>query len=332
MKKFLNDPFDFVDELITGIVKAHSDKYTLVKGDTKCLIRTGSPIENKVAIATGGGSGHLPVFLGYVGDGLVDGCAVGNVFSSPTAKQMYKVTKAIDAGKGVLYLYGRYQGDMMNFDKAADMAGEDGIEVASLTVSDDIASAPAEEWQKRRGIAGIFFAYKIAGAKAKLGGSLAEVKEVTEKALKWIRTLGVATSSCILPAVGKKTFDIEEDLMEIGMGIHGEPGIERVPMKTSKETAEILVDRIMADLPFKSGDEVSVLVNSLGGTPLEELYILYNDIYPLLEEKGLKIYRNFIDRYACSMEMQGVSLTLMKMDDELKELIDLPVDSPLLNL
>lgn len=332
MKKILNDPFDFVDDMVGGIIAAHGNNYKLVENDKKCLVRVESPIKGKVAIATGGGSGHLPVFLGYVGEGLVDGCSIGNVFSSPTAKQMLRVTKAINAGKGVLYIYGRYQGDLMNFEKAADMAREEEIQVETLMVSDDIASAPPEEWEKRRGIAGLFFAYKIAGAKAKLGAQLSDVKSVTEKALKWIRTLGVATSSCILPAVGKKTFDIEEDKMEVGMGIHGEAGIERTDMKSSKEIAEILVNKVAGDLPFESGDDVAVLMNSLGGTPLEELFVLYNDVHPLLEARGLKVFKNYIDRYACSMEMQGASLTLMKLDDELKELIDVNADSPLLNI
>ena len=331
MKKILNDPFEFVNDMMKGIIAAHGDAYKLVDNDPKCLVRSSSPIAGKVAVATGGGSGHLPVFLGYVGDGLVDGCSVGNVFSSPTARQMLKVTRAIDSGAGILYLYGRYQGDVMNFEKAAEMAREEGIQVETLTVSDDVASSPPDQWENRRGIAGLFFAYKVAGAKARMGAPLQDVKETTQKALKVIRTLGIATSSCILPAVGKKTFDIEDDKMEIGMGIHGEAGIERTQMKSSREIAQILVDAVAEDLPFSSGDDVAILVNSLGGTPLEELYVLYGDIVPLMEERGLHIYKKYVGRFACSMEMQGVSLTMMKLDDELKELMDAAVDTPILN-
>ncbi len=332
MKKFMNDPMNFVNDMMSGIMLAHGDLYKLAANDRKCLVRKETPIEGKVAIVTGGGSGHLPVFLGYVGEGLADGCAVGNVFSSPTARQIYKVAKAVSADKGVLFLYGMYQGDMMNFDKAADMAREDGLTVESLRVSDDVASAPADRWQERRGVGGIFFAYKIAGAIAKTGASLDEVIEVTKRAITNIRTLGVAISSCILPAMGKETFEIEADKMEIGMGIHGESGVERVTMKSSKEIASILVDTVCEDAGLKAGEEVAVLVNSLGGTPLEELYILYGDIYPLLEARGLKVYKKYIDRYACSMEMQGASLSLMRLDPELKELLDAEAASPFLNL
>lgn len=328
MKKFLNDPFLFVDEMMEGILEAHPESFKAVDGDLRAIVRADAPLKGKVAIATGGGSGHLPVFMGYVGKGLVDGAAIGNVFSSPTTGQMLKVTKAIDGGAGVLYLYGRYQGDMMNFDTAAEMAADEGIEVQTLLASDDVASAPPSEWQKRRGVAGLIFAYKIAGARAAEGANLSEVKASTQKALEVIRTLGVALTPCTLPAVGKPTFTIGDDEMEIGMGIHGEAGIQRGKLKSADEIAETLVQKVVEDLPFKKGDEVAVLVNSLGGTPLEELYILYRKVAKLLDETGLHIYRPYVGRYACSMEMQGASLTLMRLDAELKRLLDTPASSP----
>jgi len=328
MKKIINDPLAVVDEMMEGILAAHPDALRAVDGDLRAIVRADAPVKGKVAIATGGGSGHLPVFMGYVGKGLVDGASIGNVFSSPSTGQMLKVTRAIDGGAGVLYLYGRYQGDIMNFDTAAEMAGDEGVQVETLLVSDDVASAPPEEWERRRGVAGLFFAYKVAGAKAAEGASLAEVKATTQRALKVIRSLGVALSPCTVPAVGKPTFTLDESEMELGMGIHGEPGVFRGPMQTADEIATMLVARIVDDLPFRTGDEVAVLVNSLGGTPLEELYILYRTIARLLGERGITIYRPYVGRYACSMEMQGASLTLMRLDDELKRLLDAPAETP----
>ena len=328
MKKFINDPFDFVEELTEGIIKAHGDYYRADKGDLRIIVRQDAPIKGKVAIATGGGSGHLPVFMGYVGKGLADGACIGNVFSSPSAGQMKRVTKAIDGGAGVLYLYGRYQGDMMNFNSAAEESIKNGIRVESVIVSDDVASAPPERHSERRGVAGIFFAYKIAGAMANEMASLDEVKRVTQKAVDNTRSLGIALGPCTIPLVGKPNFEISDDEMEIGMGIHGEQGVERVKMRTADEIAATLVDRVVNDMPFVAGDEVAVLVNSLGATPLEELYVLYRKIDDLLREKGLVLHRPYVGRYACSMEMQGMSLSLMKLDDELKRLLDAPADSP----
>jgi dihydroxyacetone kinase len=328
MKKIINDPFHVVDEMMEGILLAHPNSFKSVDGDLRAIVRADAPLKGKVGIATGGGSGHLPVFMGYVGKGLVDGASIGNVFSSPTTKQMLKVTKAINGGCGVLYLYGRYQGDMMNFDTAAELAADQGIEVQTVLISDDVASAPAEEWNRRRGVAGLFFGYKIAGAKAAEGATLNEVRQTTERAASLIRSMGVALSPCTVPAAGKPTFSIGENEMEIGMGIHGEAGINRGPMKTADEIAEILVQSVVEDLPFHSGDEVAVLVNSLGGTPLEELYILYRKAAELITQAGLKIYRPYVGRYACSMEMQGASFTLMRLDEELKRLLDAPVETP----
>jgi dihydroxyacetone kinase len=328
VKKIINEPLAVVDEMLEGILKAHPGALKTAGGDLRAIVRGDAPVKGKVGIATGGGSGHFPVFMGYVGKGLIDGASIGNVFSSPTTGQMLKVTKGIDGGEGVLYLYGRYQGDMMNFDTAAEMAEDDGIHVETLLVTDDVASQPPENWQRRRGVAGLFYAYKVAGAKAAEGAKLSEVKKTTEKALSTIRSMGVALGPCIVPAVGKPTFTIGDNEMEVGMGIHGEAGIHRGPMKKADEIAEILVDAVVKDLPYKKGDKATVLVNSLGGTPLEELYILYRRVAKLLEEKGITIYHPYVGRYACSMEMQGASLTLMRLDDELKRLIDAPAETP----
>ncbi len=328
MKKIINDPFDFVEEMMKGILKAHKNDYVAVDEDLRVIVRADAPVKGKVAIATGGGSGHLPVFMGYVGPGLADGAAIGNVFSSPSTGQMLRVTKAIDAGEGVLYLYGRYQGDMMNFEAAAEKAREAGISVETVLVTDDVASAPPEKWEDRRGVAGLFFAYKVAGAKAAEGASLTEVKETAKRAVSVIRSMGVALGACVVPAVGEPNFTLAEDEMEVGMGIHGEQGIERTSMRSADEIAEILVEKIVGDLPYQPGDEVAVLVNSLGATPLEELYILYRKIDELLEAKRIRVYRAYVGRYACSMEMQGASLTLMKLDDERKRLVDYPTGSP----
>ena len=328
MKKILNDPFDFVDEMVEGIVAAHPESFRAENGDTRVIVRADAPVKGKVAIATGGGSGHLPVFMGYVGEGLADGAAIGNVFSSPSTKQMLRVTKAIDGGAGVHYLYGRYQGDMMNFSEAAEQAEKEGIRVKTVLVADDVGSAPLERHRHRRGIAGLFFAYKIAGAKAAEGASLDEVEDVTQAACDEIRSLGVALGPCTIPAIGKPNFEIADDEMEIGMGIHGEQGIERGKLKTADEIAEILADKVISDYPLKKGDSVAVLVNSLGGTPLEELYIVYRKIDAILKAKGIEIYKRYVGRYACSMEMPGVSLTLMKLNEERKRLLSAPCSSP----
>ncbi|MFL0167044.1 dihydroxyacetone kinase subunit DhaK [Candidatus Clostridium helianthi] len=328
MKKLMNKAQDFARETIEGIILAHPESLKMVNDNFRCIVRADERKANKVAIATGGGSGHLPTFLGYVGYGLADGVTVGNVFASPSAECMYEVDKAINNGAGVLHLYGRYGGDIMNFGMAEEFASLDGIEVEEVLVTDDVASAPKGEEDKRRGVAGLFYAYKIAGAAAEKMYSLKEVKEVAQKAVNNTRTMGVALSSCTVPEAGKPTFTIDDDEMEIGMGIHGEPGIERTKLKTSDEVVEQMLNRIIEDLPYESGDEVSILVNGLGATPLEELYIAYRKASKILEEKNIKIYRNYIGEFATSMEMAGLSITLLKLDSELKELLDFEAYSP----
>jgi len=328
MKKILNNPDEFVVEMLDGLLKAYPDMLDHAGEDLHCIVRANSPAKNKVGLATGGGSGHLPVFLGYVGKGMLDGCAVGDVFSSPSADQMLEVTRKINGGKGVVYIFGNYGGDIMNFDMAAEMADFEGIEVKQVLVKDDVASAPPEEAHRRRGVAGMVFAFKVAGAKADLGGSIDEVVAVTEKALSNIRSIGIGLSPCTVPMAGKPTFTIDEDEMEIGMGIHGEPGIKREKMQTADQIAERMTSAVINDLKPQKGDRLAVMVNGLGATPPEELYILYRKVYQILHKEELSIYRAYIGEYATSMEMAGASLTLFRLDDELIELLDAPAQTP----
>ena len=330
MKKFINDPNRVVEDTISGILKAYPNHLRLAKDSQRALVRANAPLKGKVAICTGGGSGHLPTFLGYVGEGLADGVSVGNVFSSPSADDMLAATKEVDGGAGVLYVFGNYQGDTMNFEMSAEMAEMEGIAVKTCIAKDDVASAPRSEIEKRRGVAGIFFAYKIAGAKANTMASLEEVAETVNKAIENTCTIGVALSSCTIPAVGKPTFTIGEDEMEVGMGIHGEPGIQRSKLVEADKVTEIMTDKVINDLPLKSGDEVAVLVNSLGATPPEELYIIYNKAHDILRDKGIQVYKTYIGEYATSMEMAGASLSLLRLDQELKALLDAPAFSPFL--
>lgn len=330
MKKLLNDPAAFADETIEGVLAAHGSHLKRAAGTPRGLIRADAPVSGKVAIATGGGSGHIPVFLGYVGPGLCDGVSIGNVFSSPSVEAMLEVTKAIDGGAGVLYLYGNYGGDIMNFDMAAEMCEMEDIRVASVRMRDDVVSAPVEEKLKRRAVAGLFFGYKIAGARAEEGASLDEVVAAAEKAAENTRSMGVALSPCIIPAVGKPNFTLAEDEMELGMGIHGERGLDRSKLMTADEVATIITERVLEDLPFASGDEVAVLVNGLGATPPEELYLLYRRAHQILMDRGITIHKAFVGEYATSMEMAGASISLLKLDDELKRCLDAPAHSPFL--
>jgi dihydroxyacetone kinase len=327
VQKIINGADAFVDEMLEGILLAHPGQLKAA-GDPRAIVRGDAPVTGKVGIATGGGSGHLPVFMGYVGEGLADGAAVGNVFASPSADQMLAVTRAIDGGAGVLYIYGNYGGDVMNFDLAAELADAEGIRVATVLGADDVASAPGGEEDRRRGIAGIFFLYKVAGARAAEGATLDEVKAVAERAAAGIRSMGVALSPCTVPSAGRPTFELPEGEMEIGMGIHGEPGIRRGPLEPADAIADQLVAAILQDLPYERGDRVAVLVNGLGATPKEELYILYRRAHQLLDEAGLRVHRVWCGEYATSLEMAGASVSLLKLDDELARLVDAPAASP----
>lgn len=326
MKKIINEATNFVDETIEGIIYAYGDKLKLLNGDKRIII-TNFPVEKgKVGIVTGGGSGHLPVFLGYVGDGMLDGCAVGNVFASPSANKMTEMIKACNYGSGVLCLYGNYGGDNMNFDMACENADFEDIKTATIRVKDDIASN--EDIGKRRGVAGMVYAFKIAGAAAKKMMPLEEVVRVTEKALNNIRTMGVALSPCIVPEVGKPTFSINENEIEIGMGIHGEPGIEVKKMMTANEIASTIFKKIITEISLNENDEVSVMVNGLGGTPLEEQLIVYRQLHIMLKGRNVNSYMPHIGEFATSMEMAGLSISILKLDEELKELLRYPAMTP----
>jgi dihydroxyacetone kinase len=328
MRTFYNKAETYVDEILEGIVSAHSDELKFAEGEKRAILRADAPIKDKVAIVTGGGSGHLPVFMGYVGKGLIDGAAIGNVFASPSMNQMLTLTKAVHGGKGVLYLYGNYGGDIMNFDMAAEMAEEEDIEVQTLLGADDVASAPKGNEKDRRGVAGIFYAYKVAGACADGGASLDEVVKTTGEALEQIRTIGVAISPCEVPGAGKPSFTLPEDQMEIGMGIHGEAGIQRGPRKSADEVTQSMMDLLLEDMPLSSSDTVSVLVNSLGATPLEELYIINRKTAEILKKKGVSTYKAYVGRYATSMEMAGFSISVFRLNDTFKGYLDHPVWSP----
>lgn len=325
MKKIINDPKQYTDDMLKGIYAAHGDVVKYVEGDLRCYC-TAKKKEGKVAIITGGGTGHLPLFLGYVGENLLDGCGVGGVFQSPSAEQIYNVSKEVEAGAGILYLYGNYTGDIMNFDMAAEMCEMDDIETKSIVGADDVNSN--ENPETRRGVAGIFFMYKCAGAKAALMGNLEEVLAAAQKAKDNTRTVGFALTPCIIPEIGHSNFTLGENEMAMGMGIHGEPGIWNGPIKTSEELARESLDTLLLDMPLKEGEEVCILINGLGATSIEELYILSGNVNTLLKERGIRIYRTFVGEYATSMEMAGASISICKVDEEMKEWIDMPVNTP----
>ena len=328
MKKLINRPEDFVQETMAGIIAAYGDRVKLLNDDFRVLLSNYPAPEGKVGVVTAGGSGHLPVFLGYVGDGMLDGCTVGNVFASPAYTKMADMIRACDRGAGVLCLYGNYGGDKLNFNQAIDDVEFDDIKATSVLVTDDVASAPNAEKQKRRGVAGMVFAFKVAGAAAKRMMNLEEVTAVAQKAVDNTRTMGVALTPCIVPEVGKATFSVNEDEIEIGMGIHGEKGIEVRKMMTANEVAEVCIGKILDDFPVAEGEEIAIMVNGLGGTPLEELFIVYNRISQILNEKGIKVYMPHIGEFATSMEMAGLSVSVMKLDAQLKELLADPADTP----
>ncbi|QYH35173.1 dihydroxyacetone kinase subunit DhaK [Salinibacterium sp. M195] len=328
MRKIINDPDRFVDEMIEGIVLAHPEKVRLASTDPRVLVRTDAPVKGKVGIVTGGGSGHLPLFKGYVGAGLCSGVAIGNVFSSPSSRQCFEATKAVDGGAGVLYLFGNYGGDVLNFGLAADLAEFDDIETRTVLGRDDVASQPKERSADRRGVAGIFFAFKGAGAAAERGDSLEEVATVAEDIIENTATMGIGLSPTILPTTAKPSFELPDGEMEIGIGIHGEPGIHRGPLETADQIVDRLLPPLIADLSLSSGDSVAVLVNGLGATPLEELYLLYRRVHQLLSEQNISIEKRYIGEYATSLEMAGASLSLLKLNDARKALLDAPADSP----
>jgi dihydroxyacetone kinase len=329
MRKLINEPAAFVEEMLEGLVLAHPDRVRRLEEEPRAVVRAGTDFAGRVTIATGGGSGHLPVFVGYVGSGLVDGCAVGNVFASPSADQMLAVTRAIDGGHGVLQLYGNYGGDRLNFDLAADLAGAEGIRVETVRVADDVASAPPDRRAERRGIAGIFFAYKLAGACAASGADIDQVAAIAARTVDNTRSMGVAIAPCILPEVGRPNFELGDGEMEIGMGIHGEPGVRRGQLLHADEVVDDLLTRLLDDLDPPAGSNLAILINGLGATPPEELLIMYRRAHHSLVGVGHRIHRAFVGEYATSLEMAGASVSLLLLDDELTAYLDAPADRPL---
>jgi len=318
MKKIINKPSNFVEESIDGLVKSHPNVYAFATDNKRVITRT-TKASNKVGIVTGGGSGHLPVFTGYVGKGFLDACAIGSVFASPSVDQIASAIRNGNNGNGVLCVLGNYGGDVMNFEMACEMVASEGIKTKTVIVADDIASAKEEEKLKRRGIAGMIFVFKIAGAIAETGASLDDTFKLASDANNNIRTLGVAISPCILPEAGKPTFEINDDEIEIGMGIHGEPGIKREKLRTANDLVDDLYKIIIDDSKLKANDNVAIMINSLGATPLEELYIISKRVNENLSKSNIQNSKTYVGRYATSMEMAGMSITTLKLNDNLKK-------------
>lgn len=326
MKKVMNKPVDYVDEMLDGLCAAHPTYFA--QPEKRVIARTGGPIAGKVGIVTGGGSGHLPIFTGYIGPGLLDAAAIGDVFASPSAEQMASAMRHANGGAGVLRLYGNYGGDVMNFDMAGEMLEMEDIPSTTVLLADDVASAPPAEAAKRRGVAGMVFAFKVAGARAEGRGNLEEVTRAAQKTADACRSIGFALTPCIVPQAGKPTFTLADDEMEMGMGIHGEPGIWRDKLKPADAVTDEMLDRLLDDSDIGRGEQVSVLVNSLGATPLEELYIVFRRIHDRLADAGIAIVSPLVGRYATSMEMTGVTLTICRADGEIERLLAAPCDCP----
>ena len=326
MKKVINHPEQVVEEMLQGVVLAHPQYVKRVEG-FNVVVRTNAPTA-KVALVSGGGSGHEPTHGGYVGKGMLDGAVAGAVFTSPTPDQVFEAIKAVNGGKGVLLVIKNYTGDVLNFEMAGEMAAAEGIEVEKVVVNDDVAVENSTWTTGRRGIAGTIFIHKIAGAKAETGASLGEVKAVAEKVIANVRSMGMALAPCTVPAAGKPSFTLAENEIEIGMGIHGEPGTHREAIRSADEITAHLVDKILADMPLESGQEVAVMVNGLGGTPLMELYIVNRKVAELLSGKGIKTVKTYVGNYMTSLEMAGFSVSVLKLDNELKELLLAPADTP----
>lgn len=326
MKKLINNPDNVLEDMLEGIVAAHPE-YLKKLDNANVLVRS-EKAKDKVALVSGGGSGHEPAHGGYVGFGMLDGAVCGEVFTSPTPDQVYEAIKATDNGKGVLLIIKNYTGDVMNFEMAKEMAEMEGINVEQVVVNDDVAVENSLYTAGRRGIAGTVFVHKIAGAKAEKGGTLEEVKGVAEKVIQNVRSMGMSLSSCIVPAAGKPNFTLGEDEVEIGMGIHGEPGTHREKISTADEIAEHLLSKILDDIKISNGDEVAVMVNGLGSTPYMELYIINKKINELLKAKGVSIHKTFVGEFMTSLEMAGCSVSVLKLDSELKDLLDVKANTP----
>ena len=323
MKKLINAPDRLVDEELAGMALAHADLIRVA--EPNIVVRKDAPRQGKVGVISGGGSGHEPMHGGFVGRGMLDAACPGAVFTSPVPDQMLAATQAVDGGKGVLHIVKNYTGDIMNFELAAELAKAEGIEVEAVVMADDVAVKDSLYTAGRRGVGGTVLAEKIVGAAAEEGADLATVKALCEKVQANVRSMGMALTSCTVPSAGKPTFEIGDDEMEIGIGIHGEPGRERRKLATADEITEMLATPILDDLPFNQGDRVLAFVNGMGGTPLIELYVVFRKLAEILDGRGITIERNLVGNYITSLEMAGCSITLLKLDDELTRLWDAPV-------
>jgi dihydroxyacetone kinase-like protein len=328
MKKLINAPDAVVDEALAGMVAAHGDLLRVIEPNV--VVRADAPRQGKVGVISGGGSGHEPMHGGFVGVGMLDAACPGAVFTSPVPDQMLAATKAVDGGAGVLHIVKNYTGDIMNFELAAELAQGEGIEVTSVVIADDVAVKDSLYTAGRRGVGGTVLAEKIVGAAAEEGQDLAAVTALCQRVQDNVRSMGMALTSCIVPAAGKPTFEIGDDEMEIGVGIHGEPGRERRKLASADEITEALLTPILDDLPFGSGDRVLAFVNGMGGTPLIELYVVFNKVAKMCADRGVTIARNLVGSYITSLEMAGTSITLLKLDDEMTRLWDAPVHTPAL--
>jgi dihydroxyacetone kinase-like protein len=324
-KKIINHPRNVVPELLEGLVEAYHGKVMKLEGFA-ALVKFSLP-EGKVGLLIGGGSGHEPLFHGFIGENLADGAACGNIFAAPTPDVILEATRALDQGYGVLYLYGNYAGDNMNFDIAAEMAADEGIQIQTIRVWDDVASAPPDRMDDRRGIAGDVFVIKIAGGISATTQDLEEVYRVTAKARDHTRSMGVAVSAGSIPETGEPTFELPDDEIEIGMGLHGEAGVSREKLLPADALVEKMMGRILPDLPYQRGDEVCLLINDLGATTMMELLIVNRQVRRILRDQGIAVYDTLMGRFCSSQEMAGFSITLMRLDDELKKYYDMPAKS-----
>ncbi|WP_339230210.1 dihydroxyacetone kinase subunit DhaK [Aeribacillus sp. FSL K6-2833] len=326
MKKLINDPNQVVEDMLAGMVAAHSNRMKRLP-NTNVIVRKEAPIQGKVGLVSGGGSGHEPSHAGYVGKGMLDGAVCGEVFTSPTPDQIFEAIQAVDSGNGVLLIIKNYTGDIMNFEMAAEMAEAEGINVAKVVVNDDVAVEDSTYTTGRRGIAGTVFVHKIAGALAEKGATLKEVEAVAKKVVENVRSMGMALTPCTVPAAGKPGFELGENEIEIGMGIHGEPGIEKTQIQPADEIAQILLEKILDDLKLEENDKVAVMINGLGATPLMELYIMNKKVSEVLKDKNIYIHETFVGEFMTSLEMDGCSISLLKLDDQLIELLDEQADT-----
>ena len=330
MKKLLNEPGDVVDEMLDGMVEAHDGLRRLP--DNEVILRDSAPVDGKVGIVSGGGSGHEPTHAGYVGEGILDGAAAGEIFTSPTADQLDEMVQACDGGEGVLCVVKNYEGDVMNFETAGEMADMEGVDIEQVVVNDDVAVEDSLYTSGRRGVCGTILVHKVAGAKAAEGGDLSEVARVAEKVIDNVGTMGTALTSCVTPEKGEPTFDLGEDEIELGIGIHGEPGTERVDHMPADEVTDRLTGAVLEDLDLDAGAEVVTIVNGMGGTPLSELYIVNRRLQELMDDHDIDVWDQWVGDYMTSLDMMGCSITVCAVDDEIKELLAAPADTPALTV